>query len=127
MNTFLRHSVNNEPLDSHPPAMFKPAPLSFPPKARSRPDLPNGPADAHGHHAEEQDPHPGRDIAEDFASGITHGLQTFPKSLSAWSELNILIISGSLQRKNGRRCLASLNDNMEEPFKQSPSLGGARQ
>jgi hypothetical protein len=34
-------------------------------------------------------------------------------------------ISGSLQRKIGRRCLASLNDSMEEPFKQSPTLGGA--
>jgi hypothetical protein len=48
--------------------------------------LPYRPADAHCHHAEEQDPHPRRDIAEDFASGVIHGLQTFPKSLLPWSE-----------------------------------------
>jgi hypothetical protein len=80
--------------------MLKPAPLAFPPKPRSRPDLPDWPTNAHCHHAEEQDPHPGRDIAEDFARGIIHGLQTFPKSLSGWSELNVLMISGSLQQKN---------------------------
>src|SRR6266513_4470768 len=80
MNTFLRQRVNNEPLDSHPPATLKPVPLTFPPKPRSRPDLPYGPADAQCHDAEEDDLHPGRDIAEDFASGVIHGLQTVQKT-----------------------------------------------
>ena len=76
MNTFLRQRINNEPLDPHPPVMLNPPSLTFPPKARSQPDLPNGPGNAHRHDAEEQDPHPRRDIAEDFASGVIHGLQT---------------------------------------------------
>src|SRR5438270_11492252 len=116
MNTFLRQCVNNEPLDPHPPATLNPARLTFPPKPRSRPDLPYEPADAQCHDPEEDDLHPGRDIAEDFASGIIHGLQTFQKPVRLERTERSLMISGCLQRKNGRRCFASLNENMEKIF-----------
>src|SRR6266487_944585 len=110
MNTFLCQRVDNEPLDSHPPAMLKPAPLTFPPKPRSRPDLPYGPADAQCHDAEEDDLHPGRDIAEDFASGVIHGLQTVQKPVRLERTERSLRISGCLQRKNDRRYFASLSE-----------------
>lgn len=99
MNTFLRQCVNNEPFDSYPPVMLKTAPLAFSPKPRSRPDLPYGPADAHCHHAEEHDPHPRRDIAEDFASGVIHNLQTGQRTLYPERGERSVMISSGLQRE----------------------------
>jgi hypothetical protein len=99
MNTFLRQRVNNEPLDSHPPAMLKPASLTFSPKPRSRPHLPYGPADAHGHHAEEQHLHPRRDIAEDLAGGIIHGLQTVQKACHPERSERSLMIEAAYKEK----------------------------
>ena len=83
----------------YPPVMLKTAPLAFSPKPRSRPDLPYGPADAHCHQAEEHDPHPRRDIAEDFASGVIHDLQTGQRTLYPERGERSVMISSGLQRE----------------------------
>ena len=79
--------------------MLKPATLSLPPQPRSRPHLPYGPADAYCHDAEEQDPHPRRDIAEDFAGGVIHDLQTGQRTLYPQRGERSLMISSGLQRE----------------------------
>jgi hypothetical protein len=126
MNTFLRERVNNEPLDSHPPARLKPAPLTFPPKPRARPDLPYGPADAHCYHAEEHDPHPRRDIAEDFASGVIHGLQTVQKACHLGVNRTFSDNFTQSTAEKSSKFFFAQHEKIEEPFKPSPSLGGAR-
>ena len=72
VHALLRQRVNGEALQPDPPIFLKSARPAFAPLPEVRQDLPREHSHARRDHDEEDHPHPGRDVPEDFARGRIH-------------------------------------------------------